>query len=158
LPPARTLPPPAPSAPERRAPLALRLRVAAAQVSLDHAIAAGRPLDSDELELRARQLVSPRSREQIAAGIHHAIARAEEPPARLPRARVLIQRAAVSDARGRLLELASELRSDRPVTARGVARASELISDGASPVFSKHPDGELARHAAAILLTLAPPR
>lgn len=145
-----------PSRPERRAPLHLRLRVAASHPSLDHAIATGHPIDSDELRLRARQLVSRHGREQVATGIDHAIERAEHEPARLRRARVLIQRRAVKHARGRLLELARELRSEHEVTARGVAQASELITDGASPVFSKHPDGALSQRAASILLTLAP--
>ena len=136
---------PKPSRPERRAPLHLRLRVAASHPSLDHAIATGHPIDSDELRLRARQLVSRHGREQVATGIDHAIERAEQEPARLRRARVLIQRRAVKHARGRLLELAREL-----------AQASELITDGASPVFSKHPDGALSQRAASILLTLAP--
>jgi hypothetical protein len=149
---------PHPSAPRLdthpRASMALRTRVLASRGSLDRAIAAGRRSDTDALTLRARQLTAAPCREQIARGIERAIDRAKQDPPRMPSSAAPIQRAEVRQSEGRLRELVEELLSDRPVSARGVARASELITDVGSPVFSYHKPGTLSQRVSEIVLAL----
>jgi hypothetical protein len=140
--------------PHRLAELGLRLRVAASRAALDHQLAQGCRPETPALMLRSRQLVSARAREQVARGIERAIARARQKPSAAPSAAIPLQRAEIRQAAGRLEELAEELRSCRPVSGRGVAQASELLTDGTGPVFAFHPPGTLARRASAIMLTL----
>lgn len=140
----------------RAAPFGLRLRVAAGRGGLDRAIAAGSCPDTPPFALRACQLRSARCRAEIAAGIDRAIVRAGEPLAWGPTAASAVQRDEIRRAAPRLRELAAALRATATVSARGVALASELITDGGSPMFATHEPGALAGRAAAIMLTLHP--
>jgi hypothetical protein len=76
----------------------------------------------------------PRRRRAVAAGLEHAVRRAGEPRARLT-AEVPVDREAIAEQAGRLLDLAEILRSDRELPAGGVAEARRLVTDGGSPLF-----------------------
>ncbi len=142
-------------APRHAASLRLRLKVAATRPALDHRIARGASPDTPELALRARQLRSARVRAAVADGIDRMLARAAREPTQAPSAAIPLQRAEIRAAAGRLEDLAEALRSGRAVSARGVAQAAELLTDGTGPVFACHPPGTLAREAARAMLTLA---
>jgi hypothetical protein len=123
---------------------------------LDRRIARGEdPASSPELSRRARLLVSPGFRARMAAGLRRTIAAAEEPwPSRLS-ARVPVQRSAILDERERLLGLARALTEEPAVSARGMARIEELLTDGRSPLYYPAPRGALTAalsHTRATLL------
>lgn len=142
-------------APRRAASLRLHVKVAATRHALDRQLARGASPDTPALRLRARQLRSARVRAAVADGIDRLVARAAQEPTQAPSAAIPLQRVEIRAAAGRLGELAEALRSDGTVSARGVAQAAELLTDGTGPVFACHPPGTLARHAARVMLTLA---
>jgi hypothetical protein len=122
---------------------------------LDRRIAQGADLSSPELSRRARQLVSPVFRARMAAGLRRTIAAAEEPTPRRLSAHVPVQRGAILDERSELLRLACLLTEENTVSAKGVARVEELLTDGRSPLYLPAPRGSLAAalsHARATLL------
>ena len=111
---------------------ATRLRGAA----LDRRIAEGADLaEHPILGTRAAQLTSERSRRELASWIEHVVDSADQrDPA--PRSAVPLQRAAIREARPLLLSLARDLSElGEPVSARGIARARQLLTDGASPLY-----------------------
>jgi hypothetical protein len=112
----------------------LRARVRLRRRALDSQLAEGvSPLDDAALALRARQLVCGQTREQFAAGLEGLVRHAERPP--LPRCFVAVPlpRRQILEARPGLLALATCLRADRPLYARGMALLSWLLSDGTGP-------------------------
>jgi hypothetical protein len=113
------------------------------------------PASSPALSRRARELVSAGFRARMAAGLRRAIAAAEQPrPSRLS-ARVPVQRSAILDEREQLVGVARTLIEEETVSARGVARVEELLTDGRSPLYYPAPRGALGaalRHARATLL------
>jgi hypothetical protein len=123
---------------------------------LDHRIALGAdPGSSPELSLRARQLVAPRFRVRMAAGLRGAIRAAEHPWPRGVTAQVPLQRGVILEERAELLGLARLLTEEQTVSARGVARVEELLTDGCSPLYYPSPQGALSaalRHARTTLL------
>jgi hypothetical protein len=122
---------------------ALRARVRVKRGSLDAQLAEGAdPLRDAALALRARQLVSRHTREQFATGLEGLVSRAERPP--LPRAvAVPLPRRQILEARTGLLDLASCLRAERPLYARGMALLSWLLTNGSGPVYRAGADGAL---------------
>jgi hypothetical protein len=126
----------------------LRLRVALTAPRLDSALAAGTdPVASAELALRAGQLVSTRRRARYARSLRRAVESAQRP--RLPTrgAAVPVNRAAVLEARPALLALADDLVEIVHPRPCGVARAIELLRDGAGPLYRPWAPEEL--HSAA---------
>jgi hypothetical protein len=123
---------------------------------LDRKIANGvDPSSAPELTRRARQLVSPGCRRRMAAGLQRAMREAERPWRPRLTAQVPIQRGAILDAQAQLLGLARLLTGEEQVSARGVARVEELLTDGRSPLYFPAPRGALAaaaRHARVTLL------
>jgi hypothetical protein len=87
-------------------------------------------------------------RKRLASGLERAVDAAEH-PAPEPSASLPVDRPAVEDARGELLTLALELRSDEPLHDEGVAIAERLLTDGGSPLYPGWPDGSLRRVAHA---------
>src|SRR5919108_3777895 len=137
-----------------RPALALRARVFASRRSLDEALAAGAsPVWTPELALRARQLVSRSSRQQLATSLEGLVKEATRsvPPravaVRLPRREIL-------EAQTSLFSIASCLRDERPVYARGMALLSRLLSDGSSPAYNPHAGGSLRHAVGAIAAAL----
>lgn len=119
--------------------LAARLRGS----SLDRALARGAdPLATSQLAARAQLLTSPAGRAQAADAVEHLVRAAYGPHRRWW---ALARHNTVLAHSSELHALASLLRSERPVYARGVAALNELLSDGTGPVYRDARD-ELGRH------------
>lgn len=128
--------------------LAARIHASTHRLSLDRELARGDdPLRSGALALRARQLVSPRTRERLAAAVERIVERAQREPS--PSETVWVPRRQILEARSDLLGLVSRLRDARPVYARGVAMVSRLIQDGTGPAYTPHAVVALRREIAA---------
>ena len=107
---------------------------------LDRELAAGAsPENSARLAARAVQLTSMKARRHLAVSIGRMLAAAGDPaevtvitarPARLPLARARIRQSA-----GPLAVLASNLAAPGPVPAQGVAMVSQLLANGAGPLY-----------------------
>ncbi|HEY3185841.1 MAG TPA: hypothetical protein VGJ70_00110 [Solirubrobacteraceae bacterium] len=141
-------------APRRRlGKLILGARVAWRAPRLDRDLAAGVPPDCDELHAaRALQLLSPRRRRQLAAGLETVVRLASTPPtfdARAP-----LQRAAIRAERHALLDLAARLLAPRPVSAQGVAIASLILSEPQSPLHEVTAPGAIEALALTALTAL----
>ena len=123
--------------------LATRARVRLRRVGLDLALAAGAdPGKSRELALRAAQLVEPAVRrrlaEQLVEPVLHSEGYSGASSARVP----LNQRSIRAHA-GAIRRLAGRLDANTPADPRGVALASLLVHDGASPLYGHGRDAEL---------------
>ena len=110
----------------------LRLRVRIHRFGLDDRLAHGaNPRSSRELTLRAQQLTSESNR--LADAIEGALESARR-PAPLLSARVPVRREAALECAAEIRALADRLRADR-VDVQGVAMTSQLLHDGASPLY-----------------------
>jgi hypothetical protein len=109
---------------------------------LDRELAAGAsPESSSRLAARAVQLTSMKTRRNLAASVRRILTAAGDPaavtmitarPSRLPLARARIRQSA-----GPLAALAGSLAVPGPVSAQGVAMVSQLLADGAGPLYRK---------------------
>jgi hypothetical protein len=123
----------------RRATALARLRAFA----LDRRLAAGQAPESGcLLATRATLptlLVAPKARHRLADAWEDLLRRASEQQAPID-PRVPIARDAVRASATGIRALAAALRTDAPVPAQAVARASLLLTDGASPVYRRGTD------------------
>jgi hypothetical protein len=104
--------------------------------SLDSRLAAGESPESGPLlAARARVLVSPRKRAELARDWEHLLDVASEPP-RVPHRVSPLRRQAIIGAAPAIRELAIALRAPHPAGARGVAAAITLITSGGGPLYS----------------------
>jgi len=105
---------------------------------LDGQLAAGYPEGTSRvLAFRAQQISSPAGRRELAARWAHVLDQARRPPVpRSPRAPLCRDRiaAAAPDVQAMIGVLTGPL----PVTARGAAAASYLLSDGTGPLYDRH--------------------
>jgi len=102
---------------------------------LDRRLAAGAPPEQSRLlAVRAAQLVRPAARRRLARHWDHLAARARRPVSPLD-SRVPIAPARLDAALPHVQRIADLLRADQPVSARGVAIAATLLTDGAGPVY-----------------------
>jgi hypothetical protein len=93
---------------------------------------------------RALQLTNRRRRCVLAAGLERLAADAARPPLRSHRAPVIAPcREQVQAALPLILAIATRLRADGPVDARGVAGLRLVITDGAGPCYSRIYPGAL---------------
>jgi hypothetical protein len=130
------------------APPLLGLRVLLRRDALDRTLADGaRPGDTLALALRARQLATRREAEQVAERLEAILHELDRPPARALTARAPLQRAQIVAARPFVANLVQRLRDVEHPHAAGIARARQLIVDGASPLYSPSHPGALARLA-----------
>lgn len=123
-----------------RYPLRLRLRVMLQRDRLDCALALGcTPHMRPELELRARQITSRRSRAQLARSFRRTVAEVQRP--RTPRygAAVPLRTAAVRPWSEALLGLADRLDAPDTLSPAAIARVRELLTDGTGPLYCDHP-------------------
>jgi hypothetical protein len=106
--------------------------------SLDQQIATGcLPGSSRALAIRARQIVSPAARRELARGWQHALDQVRQPPVpRTPRG--LLRRDRIAAAEHDVREMLAVLTSEQPIAARGAAMASGLLTDGTGPLYSRH--------------------
>jgi hypothetical protein len=137
-----------------RPALALRARVFASRRSLDEALADGAsPVWTPELALRARQLVSRGSRQQLATSLERLVkgAKRSVPPRAVA---VPLPRREILEAQTSLFSIAARLRDERPVYARGMALLSRLLSDGSGPAYNPHAGASLRHAVGAIAAAL----
>ncbi|HTU77566.1 MAG TPA: hypothetical protein VMF09_02270 [Solirubrobacteraceae bacterium] len=110
--------------------IAARLRAP----SLDRALISGAdPASSQLLAARSAQLTSASSRGLIADGLERLIGAAQGPRTRW---RAVSRGRSVLDNATELRELATLLRSRRPIYARGMAVLNELLTDGTGPAYA----------------------
>jgi hypothetical protein len=122
--------------PVHRPSLSYHVRAWLRRAALDSQLAAGAdPAASLELERRATRITTARCRAELAVGIERVLEAAEEPPLTFSSSAPL-RRPEVLAARDALLSLACDLRSERPVCARGVALTRRLLTDARSPLYS----------------------
>src|SRR5689334_21038513 len=121
-------------------------RCAASRLDRELAVGAS-PETSPRLAARAMQLTSMKTRRDLAASVRRIIAAAGDPavvtvitarPARLPLARAQIRQSA-----GPLAALADRLAAVGPVPAQGVALVSQMLADGAGPLYRQGSTGGL---------------
>jgi hypothetical protein len=138
-----------------RKPRFLRGRVWLHRRALDRRLAQGVPPSSSaELEYRAEQLCSRRSRSSFAAGIRRILDAAEEPSGGFTAA-VPVRRADVLEARAELTDLVDLLRFEDTLQVRGLALIEEFLTSGDSPLFHPRPEeslGQVVRRIRAALL------
>jgi hypothetical protein len=131
--------------PAEHAGVPLRLRVALRRGRLTREIAMGcDPVASPERKLRSKQLCRPTSRRRAADALRTAVAELDR-PRRVISPAVPVSRAAVAECREGLLGLAHALEFAQPVNPCGVARAFELVTDGAGPLYSGASGDSLGR-------------
>jgi hypothetical protein len=100
---------------------------------LDRELAAGaEPESRPDLAARAMRLTSRRFRHGLAAGLRRA---ADPPRTGMLKLAVPVRAGQADRAAGEMLQLAARLDSDAPLGARGIARLTGLLSDGASPLY-----------------------
>lgn len=136
---------------------ALHLRVLLRRDRLDEALARrARPGDDPAQRLRAAQLLQASERRRVARGLRSALASTEHPPVGW-NARIPVAARAVRLGRPALERLASRLGSAAPVSARGVAQARLLLTDGTGPLYRDEDPDRLRDAALDALRALDPP-
>lgn len=124
--------------------------------SLDCQLAAGCPAGTSQvLALRAQELTAPAGRRELARRWDHVLDLAHRPPVpRTPRGPLCRDRiaAAERDVREMLTVLAGPL----PVSARGAAMASVLLSDGTGALHNRHSPLDLGAEVRAATRQMDP--
>lgn len=145
----------------RRPSAADRLLARLKSASLDRELAAGLPPESSRLHAaRASYLASPSFRTELADNWEHilqiGIGRASP-----GHGRFVLRFDRIAEAEPQIRELIGLLRAPQPVSARGVATASLLVTDGTGPLYNRLLPGETvlsdAVAAAAAMLDPAGP-
>jgi hypothetical protein len=145
--------------PPTRAPdgpgLMLRARVWIRKLELDAALAGGAdPAQSEELELRAKQLADRKTRNKLATAITHLIRIADGHRAPITMPDAPFRPKQVHANRSLLVELAERLRGPRSVALRGMALTSLLLNDGRGPLTTESDPATLERAVRATLAAL----
>jgi hypothetical protein len=131
-------------------------------LELDWALAAGaHPTQSEELLLRAEQLLQTKRRRRLAKSIDRLVRLVDQGSTKKlrirsdgGRRRVPIRTKKIWAARPLLVELAERLREDQRPPLRGVAMASALLADGTGPLYDADRSRRLQRAAQATLSLL----
>lgn len=111
---------------------------------LDRDLAAGRPPEASWLlAARAQDLVAVRTRQILAEDWEHLL-RVARRPVSYHSPLAAIRRDRVTAAEPDIREMVSRLRAPLPVAARGVATASNLLGDGAGPLYNRASRRDLA--------------
>lgn len=104
---------------------------------VDRALAGGASPDATiESALRSWALISNRSRQRLARGMRRAMARANEPWTASSTG-VSVNRDQIRLAAPEILELDRLLRTDGPVSVRGVAQIRVLLTTGSGPLYNR---------------------
>jgi hypothetical protein len=112
----------------------LRVHVFLNRWSLDHRLAMGeRPELDPALALRAQQLMGDKTRRSLARLLRRNLRLAFEP--RRWGSSTPLDRNAVADAAPLMDGIARRLTAPTPVGVRGVALISDMLGDGASPLY-----------------------
>jgi hypothetical protein len=106
--------------------------------SLDCQLAAGCPAGTNRvLAIRSQELTSPAGRRELARCWDHVLDQGGRPSVpRTPRAPLCRDRIAAAECDVR--EMLTVLTGVLPITARGAAMASVLLSDGTGPLHNRH--------------------
>jgi hypothetical protein len=141
----------------RRPRLRARLRAAWSASELDEALGDGAdPLGSEELALRAAQLVDPARRAKLARSLELVVEQvAIGGPSPLPGPTIL-RRAPVARNRAGLLALARRLRSEGLHCLPGLAMTDRLVRFGDSPLYMALDSLQLEHRIEEILAALEP--
>jgi hypothetical protein len=114
--------------------LPLRVHVFLNRWSLDHRLAMGERAEYDPaLALRAQQLMGDKMRRSLARLLRRNMRLAYEP--RRWGSSTPLDRSAVADAAPLIDGIARRLTAPAPVGVRGVALISDMLGDGASPLY-----------------------
>jgi hypothetical protein len=134
----------------------VRMVVSLLESTLDAQLAQGRPPESNRfLAARAQILVSPTGRRALAQDWANLLERAgEAPPPRSPR--VSLNRSAIVRSEGKIREMLALLARPLPISARGAATASMLLSDGTGPLYRHHGPSDLGRSLTEVMERLDP--
>jgi hypothetical protein len=126
---------------------------------IDHTLAAGaRPDSTIALALRAQTLVGDSARIRLAQGFQRLLRVAADPATRHPLdAAAPFRRSRVHAADAELRELIDRLLGPQLVSARGVAQARLLLTDGAGPLYRSQ-YGDLGPRVSAVIDALDPLR
>ncbi len=128
----------------------LRMRVWWNWPALTRELAAGGdPAASAELTVVARQLIDLPAQQRLADTLDRVMSAASRRP-RPPSVKVPLNRHAILGARDELAALAERLRDGTPAPVQGLAIATLLVHDGASPLYGRRAAqdvGSLAREA-----------
>jgi hypothetical protein len=124
--------------------------------TLHRQLAAGRPPESGALlAARAARLVSVPTRRRLAQGWERVLDQAlSAPRQRNPHAPLCRKR--ISDAMGDVHAMLGALSTPLPVSARGVAMASRLLSDGTGPLYNRSCTVRLSTALAEVTAELDP--
>ena len=141
---------------QKRPTLRARLRAAWSAAELDAALADGAdPLASDELALRAAQLVEPATRAKLAQSLELVVVQvAAGGPS--PLGPTILRREPIARNRRALLALARRLQSEGVHCLRGLAMADRLIRYGDSPLYMALGPLQLTHRIEEILAALEP--
>jgi len=124
---------------------------------LDTSLAAGASPESGPLiALRARALVVPAQRRRLASDWERVVRAARERPASTKQ--VPLRRDWIVAAEADIRELQRSLRASAPVPARGVAMASNLLTDGTGPVYNRNSRADLRAAVQEAIQHLDPSR
>jgi hypothetical protein len=112
---------------------------------LDADLAAGIPSwESPVYARRALQLTSRRRVRSLARSLERTLKEADSTGPIVISSTVPVCRSRVRAARPQILTIVSRLRTDRPVSATGVARLNCVLSDGSGPCYTAGDTGTLA--------------
>ncbi len=94
------------------------------------------PEASAELTVMARQLIGLPAQQRLAEALERVLTGASRPP-RPPSAKMPLNRHEIFSARDELAALADRLRAGSPAPVQGLALATLLVHDGASPLYGR---------------------
>jgi hypothetical protein len=135
--------------------LMLRARVWIRALELDATLAGGAdPAQSEELELRAKQLADRKTRNRLATAITRLIRIADGHRAPITMPIPPFRPRQVQANRSLLVDLAGRLRGPRSVALRGLALTSLLLNDGRGPLTTESDPATLERAVRATLAAL----
>jgi hypothetical protein len=124
---------------------------------LDRDLVAGAsPEASAELALRGQLLVRPSERRALARSVLRLLAEAERSAPRLFRSGSPIRRDRVRAAAAEFQSLVDHLLAPAPVSARGVAHVTVLLSDGSGPLYHPGSSEDLRSHVLQAINALNP--
>jgi len=137
--------------PGRHWPLRVRVLARLQAPWLDLALASGAdPAGSPQLERRAAHLLSHLNRVRVVGALRQS-RRSAGTRIDLGDPRVPVDREEVRMAEGGLIELEELLISSAPVYCRGVAMASQIVTEGTGPLYRPQRRGELRELVAKVL-------
>ena len=136
--------------PSVRARVTARLRAQ----RFDRALAVGVPAPAGSaLAVHAARLTSVAERHAVAEALRRAVRDANDDPGATQSGRVPMHRANIAAAEALIDQVRLRLQVPHPVSARGMARLRQLLSDGTGPLY-RYGRGDLAGRLGAVLAAL----